>query len=175
MLVHLRVQVAKIRAASGDNLFDRLAKNQSISRVILKHSVPLMVSRLGPRFPAASLRGLLFPIVQTVVVEHQIAKISSHEDYAELRTASPDAEFALLQKMQETLQKNLSNFRKDMSAMIFKFFQDDTLCSMLNHVKFETFGVSAGGAIFRETHPVVAACMRHPISYEKGNILRIRP
>ena len=80
MLVHLRVQVATIRAASGDNLFDRLAKNQSISRVILKHSVPLMVSRLGPRFPAASLRGLLFPIVQTVVVEHEIAKISSHED-----------------------------------------------------------------------------------------------
>ena len=97
MLVHLRVQVAKIQAASGDNLFDRLAKNQSISRVILKHSVPLMVSRLGPRFPSASLRGLLFPIVQTVVVEHQIAKISSHEDYAELRTASPDGEFALLQ------------------------------------------------------------------------------
>ena len=175
MLVHLRVQVAKIRAASGDNLFDRLAKNQSISRVILKHLVPLMVSRLGLRFPAASLRGLLFPIVQTVVVEHQIAKISSHEDYAELRTASPDAEFALLQKMQETLQKNLSNFCKDMSAMILKFFQDDTLCSMLNHVKFETFGVSAGGSIFRETHPVVAAYMRHPISYEKGNILRIRP
>ena len=149
MLVHLRVQVAKIRAASGDNLFDRLAKNQSISRVILKHSVPLMVSRLGPRFPAASLRGLLFPIVQTVVVEHHNTKISSHEDYAELRTASPDAEFALLQKMQETLQKNLSNFRKDMSAMRSKIFQDDTLYPMLSSVKFETLGVPAGGAIFQ--------------------------
>ena len=87
MLVYLRLQVAKIQAATGDNLFDKLANNRSISRVILKHSVPLMVSRLGPRFPAASLRGLLFPIVQTVVVEHQIAKISSHEEYAELRTA----------------------------------------------------------------------------------------
>ena len=134
-----------------------------------------MVSRLGPRFQAASLRGLLFPIVQIVVVEHQIAKISSHEEYAELRTARPDAEFALLQKMQETLQKNLSNFRKDMSAMIFKFFQDDTLCPMLNRVKYETFGVPAGGAIFTGTHPIVAACMQHLISYEKGMRLQIRP
>ena len=70
-----------------------------------------MVSRLGSRILAASLRGLLYPIVQTVVVEHAIAKISSHDDYAELCTTSPDAEFALLQKMQETLQKNLSNLQ----------------------------------------------------------------
>ena len=129
-----------------------------------------MVSRLGQRFPAASLRGLLFPIVQTVVVEHQIAKLSSHEDYAEMRTASPDTEFALLQKMQETLQKNLSNFRKDMSAMILKFFQDDTLCSMQNHVKFETFGVVAGNY---QRRPRYRSGMY--ASSEKGVRVRIRP
>ena len=59
--------------------------------------------------------------------------------------------------------------------MIFKFFQDDTLCPMLNRVKYETFGVPAGGAIFTGTHPIVEACMQHPVSYEKDNILRIRP
>ena len=76
-----------------------------------------MMSRLGPRIPAASLRGLLFPIVQAVVVEHEIAKIGSNVDYAVLLTASPNAEFGFLQMMQETLQKNLSNFRKDMSGL----------------------------------------------------------
>ena len=134
-----------------------------------------MVSRLGPRFPAASLRGLLFPIVRTVVVENEIAKIRSHHDYAELRTASPYTEFVFLQKMQETLQKNLSNFRKDMSGVVTKFFQNDTTCPMLNHVKFETFGVVAGNAIMDQHHPIVAACMQHPITYEKGIRVRIRP
>jgi hypothetical protein len=168
------VQIAKIRIATGDNLFERLAKNQSISRVILKHSVSLMVSRLGPRFPAASLRGLLYPIVQTVVVERGIAKISSHDEYAELRTAGPDAEFALLQKMQETLQKNLSTFRKDMTHLVSKIFQSDTICPVLNHVKYRAFGVAAGAAIISGEHPIMAACMTHPVSYEKGMLDQVR-
>ncbi len=66
-----------------------------------------MVSRLGIRFPCASLRPLLYPIVQSTVVERNIARIESHTDYNDLHTASPEAEVYLLQKMQETLQKNL--------------------------------------------------------------------
>ncbi len=163
-----------IQGKSPDNLFDRLADHQSILCVILKHAASLMVSRLGPRFPAASLRGLLYSIVQTVVVEHGIAKISSYDEYAELRTAGPDAEFALLQKMQETLQKNLSNFRKDMTRLVSKFFQSDILCPILNHVKFKAFGVAAGAAIISGEHPILAACMAHPVSYEKGMRDQIR-
>jgi hypothetical protein len=40
-----------------------------------------MAVRLGLRFPSASLRGLLYPIVQEVVVARKIGGIKSHEDY----------------------------------------------------------------------------------------------
>jgi hypothetical protein len=95
----LHVQVAKTRI---DNLFDRLAKNQSISRVVLKHAVSLMVSRLGPRFSAASA----WPVVSNRPNSSCPAlhcQISSSDHCTELRTAGPDTVFALLQKMQETL------------------------------------------------------------------------
>ncbi len=55
-------------------------------------AVQVIVSRLGPRLPAASLRDLLFPIVWTMVVEYNIAGISGNEDYCAGRAASALAE-----------------------------------------------------------------------------------
>jgi hypothetical protein len=81
-----------------------------------------MVSRLGIRFPCASLCPLLYPIVQSIFVERKIAAIESHTDYNDLRTASPEAEVYFLQKMQETLQKNLCAFRKEMRDLVVPFF-----------------------------------------------------
>ncbi len=66
------MQAAKILRAAGDNLYERL-KGQSASRQILKHSVAVMESRLSIRFPCASLRPLLYPIIQSIVVERNIA------------------------------------------------------------------------------------------------------
>ncbi len=51
-------------------------------------AVPVIVSRLGPCRPAASLHGFLFPIVWTMVVEYNIAGISGNEDYCTGRAAS---------------------------------------------------------------------------------------
>jgi hypothetical protein len=128
------VQAAKILRAAGDNLFERL-KGPSASRQILEHSVAVMETRLGISFPCASLRPLLYPIVQSIVVERIIAGIESHTDYNDLSTASPEAEVYLLQKMQETLQKNLGAFRKDMRDLVVPFFEDTYNSSEFTHVK----------------------------------------
>ena len=115
------VQIAKIHNAAGDNLFDRLGKNQTVSRMLLKEAVPWTVCRLGPRFPSASLRAMMYPIIQTVVVERNIAGIASHEEYDRLSRNFPDGEFALLQKIQETNQKNMTAFRHSMRNLVIPF------------------------------------------------------
>jgi hypothetical protein len=46
-------------------------------------AVPVMATRLGPSFPASYLRGFLYPIVQTVVVQHNIGGISCNYDYCQ--------------------------------------------------------------------------------------------
>jgi hypothetical protein len=60
-------------------LLDLFGQNQSGNRLLLKHAVAVMVSRLGPCFPSAFMCGSLSSIVQTVVVEHKIAGIESVE------------------------------------------------------------------------------------------------
>jgi hypothetical protein len=89
-----------------DNLFERLGKGQTFSRQILREGVPWSAARLGPRFPSASLRGLLYPIVQEVVVARKIGGIESHEEYNMLRKNRPDAEFSLLQKLVRQCQRH---------------------------------------------------------------------
>ena len=90
---------------SGENLFDRLGKSQAIIRQILRHAVVLMVLRLGPRFPSASFRGLLYPIIQQVVVERKIGGIDTHAEYERLRKNGVDADVALLQKFRKRPRK----------------------------------------------------------------------
>ena len=68
------VQAERIRADASDNVLERLGK-QTFTRELLKKAVPVMVARLGPCFPSASSRPLLTPIIQTVVVEYNIAVI----------------------------------------------------------------------------------------------------
>ncbi len=105
-----------------------------------------MVPHLCPHISAASLCGLLYPIIQTVAIVHKIAEISSNKDYYELCTAGPYAEFAFLQKMQETLQKYLGSFHKDMTLLVF-FSWRDTMCPIINKVKYDKFFVTAGKPI----------------------------
>ena len=95
-----------------------------------------MAARLGPRFPSASLRGLLYPIVQEVVVARKIGGIESHEEYSMLSKNRPDAEFTLLQKLQEAMQKNGKNLRDNFRDIVIPFFKEDTNNEKANHVKF---------------------------------------
>jgi hypothetical protein len=132
-----------------------------------------MVSRLGTCFPSASMRGVLSPIVQTVVFEHKIAGIESHDDYSEPRGSSLDEEVIFLTRMQETLQKNLGSFRNDMRDLVMEFFDEDTLDPKLNHVKFHVFGKPAGhgGAIVESSHPTMQACSALPFHWVKSTLL----
>ena len=114
------------------------------------------------------MRPHLFPIVQTVVVEQNLAGIETHEDYSALRSASLDAEGALLAKMQETLQKNWGSFRHSMRDLVMEFFKAETREADLNHVKWNVFGRPAGTYLMETDHPTVAACWAHPHPMVKG-------
>ena len=49
--------------------------------------------------------------------------------------------------MQETLQKNLGAFRKDMRDLVASFFEDTNNCSVLTYVKFHVFEKPGGAPI----------------------------
>jgi hypothetical protein len=101
-----------------------------------------------------------------------IAGIESHTDYNDLRTASPEAEVHLLQKMQETLQKNLGAFRKDMRDLVVPFFEDTYYCPMLTYVKFHVFNKPRGAPIMdAKDHQTLRACFAHQCPLVKGNLL----
>ncbi len=56
-------------------------KSGSYSRKITRTCVPLMVARIGHNWDAAGAANLVGPIVQTMVVVHNIAGIESYEEY----------------------------------------------------------------------------------------------
>jgi hypothetical protein len=154
---NLIVLAYRICTVSGDNLFDWLGINQSNSRMLMKLTGAVMVSRLSLRLPNSSMCSLLHPIVETVVVEHIIAGNASHDNYNELRRASLDAEAVLMQKMHETLQKNLRNFRKDTRNLLVTIFDDKIENPSLKHVKYNVMGKPAGEAILDLHHPTIVA------------------
>jgi hypothetical protein len=113
--------------------------------MVFRHAVSFMVSRIGPHFPNASLRGLVYPIIQTMV-ERNITRIESHDENNELHRA-----IALLQKIQETNGKNMAAFCKHVRGPLIHIFQqdsEDTMCPKINHLtlKFIMSGISAGDA-----------------------------
>jgi hypothetical protein len=64
------------------------------------------------------------------------------------------AEFTLLQKLQEAMQKNSKNLRDNVRDIVIPFFKDDTDNEKVNHVKFETFDVGGCQSIMQEDHHV---------------------
>ncbi len=162
----LFMQAAKFRAIAKDNLLDRIGKGQSGTRLLLRRAVSVM-SRASAS-ASASMRGVLSP---TVVVEHKISGIESHDDYSELRGASLDVEAIFLTRLQETLQMNLESIRNDMRNPFMEFFEEDTLDPKLNHVKFHVFGKPAGGAILESSHPTMRACFAQTFPWVKGTLL----
>jgi hypothetical protein len=76
-----------------------------------------MMLRVGPRFPTAALRVLLYPIIQFVVEEHNICGIMDNSEYEALSNARNEAEFSLLQKFRK-LHKTSGTLRYMISYMI---------------------------------------------------------
>ena len=164
------MQVERFRADAGDNLLERLG-NQTVSRQLLKKAVPIMVSRLGPRFPSASCRSLLTPIIQTVVVEHNIAGIKSREEYIALRNACTDAEVVFTANLQATLQKNMGALRKSVRDLVAEFVEEFSTCPKINYVKDHVFGKAGGLPLVPRTHNILTACFQHPCPPLKGTLL----
>lgn len=77
-----------------DNLKSKLS-GQTHSRKMTRTCVPWMVARLGLHWTAASLRSQVTPIVQSMVVQHNIGGIESHDQYEELCKVNPRMEFVL--------------------------------------------------------------------------------
>jgi hypothetical protein len=67
----------------------------------------------------------LFPIVQTVVVESNITGIVNRAEYNALQRL--EAEFALLQQIQETNQKNFKVLSYAAGNLMIRFWKYDTM------------------------------------------------
>jgi hypothetical protein len=113
-----------------------------------------MVLRLGQRFPSVSLSGLLYLIVQEVMVVSKIGGIESHEEYNRLSKNGADTEFSLLQKLQETMQKNTKNLHYNVRDLVIQFFKEDTNNKKFNHVKYYVFIVGGSASIVADDHHV---------------------
>ncbi len=135
----------------------------------------MVVARLGQRFPCASLRGLLYPIVQEVVVARKIGGIESHEEYNMLCKPRPDAELALLQKLQESTHKNGKNLRDNIRDKVILFFKEDTDDEKVSHVKYKTFDVGGCQSIMQEDHHVYQAFNAMELPTVNGPCARPRP
>ena len=141
-----------------DNLKSKLS-GQTHSRKMTRTCVPWMVARLGLHWTAASLRSQVTPIVQSMVVQHNIGGIESHDQYEELRKVNVRMEFALLQQHQETNNKNAKAFRDRARELVMEFFEDTAdKDRRINHVKWKVFGTAAGAPIMTGEHPVMRAC-----------------
>jgi hypothetical protein len=141
-----------------DNLKSKLS-GQTHSRKMTRTCVPWMVARLGLHWTAASLRSQVTPIVQSMVVQHNIGGIESHDQYEELYKVNPRMEFVLLQQHQETNNKNAKAFRDRARELVMEFFEETVdKDRRINHVKWKVFGTAAGAPIMTGEHPVMRAC-----------------
>ena len=164
------VQADKIRADVADNLLERF-RNQSETRPLLKAALAVLVSRLGPRFHAASSRPLMIPVLHTVIVENKLGRIDSNDQYLALRAASPQAEDVLLSKLQGTLQKNMGAIRKSMRDLVAEFWESELSNPEIDFVKEHVFGVEAGLPLMVKGHHHLAACFRVPCPSAKGTLI----
>ena len=108
------------------------------------------------------------PIVQTLVVEHNIGGINSRDDYIALRNASVEAEGTFIAQLQATLQKNMGALRKSVRDLVAAFVEEETECTMINYVKEHVFGMPDGLPLMPKTHHVLAKCFEHSL---KGTLL----
>ena len=160
------VQAARLGPDAGDNTLARLGK-QAVTRMLLKKAVPVTITRLGPRFPFASSRSLLTPIVQTLVVDNNIGGIGNRDEYNALRNASVEAGGAFIAQLQAALQKNMGALRKSVRDLVAAFVEEETECTMINYVKEHVFGMPDGLPLVLKT---LAACFEIPCPSLKGTL-----
>jgi hypothetical protein len=166
-------------AAAADarpNLHSKL-NAQTFSRKITRACVPLMVARIGHNWDAAGVASLVTPIVQTMVVAHNIASIQDYEEYDALRDNRSAVERVLLQGFQETNNRGAKAFRDKARELIMPFFvkgdgtkqQDEKFI----HAMLSTFRFTISTVFHHDHpagHPMLLECMATPPPTEKGEL-----
>jgi hypothetical protein len=164
-------------AAASDarpNLHSKL-KGGSFSRKITRTCVPLMVARIGHNWDSAGEASRVAPIVQTMVVVHNIADIKDYDEYDALRENRPVSERVLLQGFQETNNRGAKAIRDRMRELIMPFFvqgdgtkqQDEKFI----HALHSTFGFTGSTILHHHHphgHPMLLDCMDTAPPTEKG-------
>jgi hypothetical protein len=152
-----------------------LGISQSFSRKISRTCVPLMVARIGHNWDAAGAANLVAPIVQTMVVVHNIAGIQDFEEYDALRENRKVAERVLLQGFQEANNRGAKAFRGRARELVMPFLVKGDGTKQQNdkyiHAMLSTFGFT-GSTVFHHYHPaghpLLLECMATPPPTEKG-------
>jgi hypothetical protein len=111
-------------ADARPNLHSKLGASGSFSRKITRTCVLLMVARIGHNWGTAAMQNLIAPIVQTMVVVHNIAGIQDDDEHDALRENRRAAEKTLLvlQGFQETNNRGAKASRDRARELIMPFF-----------------------------------------------------
>ena len=134
-----------------------------------------MVARIGHNWDSAGEASRVAPIVQTMVVVHNIADIKDYDEYDALRENRPVSERVLLQGFQETNNRGAKAFRDKMRELIMPFFvkgdgtkqQDEKFI----HALHSTFGFTGSTILHHHHpggHPMLQDCMDTAPPTEKG-------
>jgi hypothetical protein len=104
------------------------------------------------RWAAASFKLCVRPIVQHVVVEHniQIGGIESHKEYEKLRRADPRGEGTFILKGQEAHNKNTKAFcnrARETTRAFFSTARDTNI----THVRVSVFRIPRGDPLMMST------------------------
>ncbi len=128
------------------------------------------------------MQPLIAPIIQTMVVVHNIAGIEKYEENDELREIRRAAEKNLLQGFQETNNRGAKAFRDRARELIMPCFikGDDTMeeDEKYVHAMLSTFGFT-GSTVLHHRHPagypVLRECMATPRPTERGELTATLP
>ena len=134
-----------------------------------------MFARIGLNWNAAGAANPVAPIVQTMVVAHNIAGIQDYDEYDALRENRRAAKKTLLQGFQETNNRGAKAIRDRMRELIMPFFvkgdgtkqQDEKFI----HALHSTFGFTGSTILHHhhpQGHPMLLDCMDTAPPTEKG-------
>ncbi len=136
-----------------------------------------MVSRIRHNRDAAAIQPLIVPIVQTMVVVHNIAGIKSYDEYDALRENRRAAEKNPPQGFQKTNNRGENAFRDRGRKLIMPFLVKGSGTMEKDekylHAMLSTFGIT-GSTVFDHRHPtghpVLWDCMATPRPSERGEL-----
>ena len=95
----------KLKGRNHLNMRPPLTASRRLLRLAAGRGYQLHATDVVHQWPRC--RPFLTPIIQTVVVEHNIAGIKSRDESIDLRNASPEAEKVFTANLQATLQKKM--------------------------------------------------------------------